>query len=156
MLSSVCALTLIVVTILLKQHWGARGEPKYPAWTPADFWSGSTPGRWCLLSVGVMDGTTVGSVWFSGARVRAWCWNLPFGKGQLFPAVPPRARRWDEPGDGDKASHSTMKSVNMSNYCSMSLCYFKAACCMPKSALGSIFIAKSCQSTSWGDRDKYR
>lgn len=137
------------LNILLKQHRQAREEPKYPAWTPVNFGSGSEQGGWCQLSAGVMDG-------FPGARGRAWRWTLPFRKGQLLPAVPPRAKCWDEPGDGDKASHSTMKSVNMSNYCSMSLHYFKAARCMPKSALGRVFITKSCQNTSWGDCDKYR
>lgn len=142
--------------ILLKQHQWAREVPKYPAWTPANFGSGSEQEGRCQLCAGVMDGTGAAAAAFPGARSRAWRWTLPFRKGQLLPAVPPRAKRWDEPGHGDKASHSTMKSVNMSNYCSMSLHYFKAARCMPKSALGRVFITKSCQNTSWGDRDKYR
>lgn len=100
--------------------------------------------------------STVGLASFSGLWVRAWHWTLPFRKDQLFPAFPPGAGQRNEPGNGDKAARCTIKSVNMSNYCSMSLHYFKVAHCMPKSALGRVFITKPCQSTSWGDRDKYR
>lgn len=113
----------------------------------------------CSVVIGyfcVMEESVVGLASFSGLWVRAWHWTLPFRKGHLFSAFPPGAGQWNEPGNGNKAARCTIKSVNMSNYCSMSLHYFKVAHCMPKSALGRVFITKPCQSTSWGDRDKYR